>query len=404
LGVAFARVDLVLVAVPCLLAVLVGMAVDTAATYAVTHQVSQTRLFEDDVLTVTVTIVAHSTIPLLEILEPLPPSVALVTGQAHAAFSLRAGETVQWRYTLRCLRRSRFTLGHLYVRLHGRAGCLLRELQHDTPQPCTVYPRIVPLRRAMRPPRTQVNVGNYVSPALGEGIEFGNIRPFAPGDQIKRLNWRASLRLRDLHVNDYHQERNADVVLMLDTLTNFGSPGLNTLDLCVRAAASLAWAYVRRKDRVGLIAYGGAFRWLKPGMGRAHFQTLLDQLLEANVVFSYVTRDLALVPRRVLPPQALIIAISPLVDERFVYAVQNLRARAFTVLLLTVSPVAVMRAVVQSSAVNDLACRLWTLERAAQLGMLRQQGFAVLEWEPEMPLELVFAALTQRRHVRRVAR
>jgi len=36
--------------------------------------------------------------------------------------------------------------------------------------------------------------------------------------------------------------------------------------------------------------------------------------------------------------------------------------------------------------------------------MLRQQGFAVLEWEPEMPLELVFAALTQRRHVRRVAR
>jgi uncharacterized protein (DUF58 family) len=404
LGVAFARVDLVLVAVPCLLALLVGMAVDTAATYGVTHQVSQTRLFEDDVLTVTVTIVAHSTIPLLEILEPLPPSVALVTAQAHAAFSLRVGETVQWRYTLRCLRRSRFTLGHLYVRLHGRTGCLLRELQHDTPQPCTVYPRIVPLRRAVRPPHTQVNVGNYVSPALGEGIEFGNIRPFAPGDQIKRLNWRASLRLRDLHVNDYHQERNADVVLMLDTLANFGSPALNTLDLCVRVAASLAWAYVRRKDRVGLIAYGGAFRWLKPGVGRAHFQTLLDQLLEANVVFSYVTRDLALVPRRVLPPQALVIAISPLVDERFVYAVQNLRARAFTVLLLTVSPVAVMRTVVQPSAVNDLACRLWTLERVAQLDLLRQQGFAVLEWYPEMPLELVFAALTQRRHVRRVAR
>jgi len=169
-------------------------------------------------------------------------------------------------------------------------------------------------------------------------------------------------------------------------------------------AASLAWAYVRRKDRVGLIAYGGAFRWLKPGVGRAHFQTLLDQLLEANVVFSYVTRDLALVPRRVLPPQALVIAISPLVDERFVYAVQDLRARAFTVLLRTVSPAVVTRAVVRSSAATDLACRLWALERAAQLETLRQQGFAVLEWHPEMPLELVFAALTQRRHVRRVTR
>jgi uncharacterized protein (DUF58 family) len=401
LGAAFARVDLVLVAVPCLLALLVGMAVDTAATYAVTHQVSQTRLFEGDVFTVTVTIVAHSTIPLLEILEPLPPSVEVVAGNTHAAFSLTAGQTVQWCYTLRCVRRSRFTLGHLYVRLHGRAGCLLREQQHDTPQPCAVYPRIVPLRRAVRPPRTQVYVGNYVSPAQGEGIEFGNIRPFAPGDQIKRLNWRASLRLHDLHVNDYHQERNADVVLMLDTLTNVGSPALNTLDLCVRVAASLAWAYVRRKDRVGLIAYGGAFRWLRPGVGRAHLQRLLDQLLEATVVFSYVTRDLALVPRRVLPPQALVIAISPLVDERFLHAVQDLQARAFTVLLLTVSPVEVTRAMVQPSPVNDLTCRLWALEREAQLNTLRQQGFMVLEWSPEIPLELVFATLTQRRHVRR---
>ena len=73
-------------------------------------------------------------------------------------------------------------------------------------------------------------------------------------------------------------------------------------------------------------------------------------------------------------------------------------------LLLTVSPVAVTHAAVPSSAVTDLACRLWALERAAQLDTLRQQGFIVLEWSPEMPLELVFAALTQRRHVWRVAR
>jgi uncharacterized protein (DUF58 family) len=404
LGVALARIDLVLIAIPCLLALLVGMAGGTTAAYDVTHQVTQARLFEGDTLTVTVTIVAHSAVALLEILEPLPSCVELVAGTPHAAFSLAAGQTIRWSYTLRCVRRSRFTLGHLSVRLHGRAGCLWRELQHDTPQLCTVYPRLVPLHRAVRPPHTQVYVGNYVSPALGEGIEFGNIRPFAPGDQIKRLNWRASLRLHDLHVNDYHQERNADVVLMLDTLANVGSPALNTLDCCVRVAASLAWAYVRRKDRVGLIAYGGAFRWLKPGLGPAHFQTLLDQLLEAHVVPSYVTRDLALVPRRVLPPQALVIAISPLVDERFLHAVQDLQARAFTVLLLTVSPVAVTRAVVQPSVVTDLACRLWALERAAQLDTLRQQGLAVLEWSPEMPLELVFATLTQRRHVRRTAR
>jgi uncharacterized protein (DUF58 family) len=180
---------------------------------------------------------------------------------------------------------------------------------------------------------------------------------------VKRVNWRASLRLHDLYVNEFQQERNADVVLMLDTLANVGTPSLNTLDLCVRAAASLAWAYIRRKDRVGLITYGGAFRWLKPGIGRAHFQAVLDQLLEAEVIFSYVARDLALVPKRILPPQALIIALSPLLDDRFVKALEDLLARTFGVTLLTVSPVAITRAVLAPSPVTDTACRLWTLER-----------------------------------------
>lgn len=74
------------------------------------------------------------------------------------------------------------------------------------------------------------------------------------------------MRLAELYVNEYRQERNAGVVLILDTLANVSSPSLNTVDLAVRAAASLAWAYMRRKDRVGLIEYGGAFRWRKPGV------------------------------------------------------------------------------------------------------------------------------------------
>ena len=47
------------------------------------------------------------------------------------------------------------------------------------------------------PLRTQTFVGNYVSPAQGEGIEPGDIRPFAPGDQVRHVNWRATLRLGD---------------------------------------------------------------------------------------------------------------------------------------------------------------------------------------------------------------
>jgi Dynamin family len=55
-------------------------------------------------------------------------------------------------------------------------------------------------------------------------------------------------------------------------------------------------------------------------------------------------------------------------------------------------------------AVTNIACRLWALERAAQIEDLRRQGITVVEWYPEDPLEVVLAAATQRRRMWRVAR
>jgi len=99
---------------------------------------------------------------------------------------------------------------------------------------------------------------------------------------------------------------------------------------------------------------------------------------------------------------ALIIAISPLVDERFVKALQDLMARTFTAILLTISPVPVTRALMAPSPVTDIASRLWNLERAAQLEKLRKQGMTVLEWQPEESLEVVLSAITRRRRAWRV--
>jgi len=120
---------------------------------------------------------------------------------------------------------------------------------------------------------------------------------------------RASLRRDRLYVTRYQQEQNADVVLMLDTLSETGTASATTLHASLRAAAALAAAYLARKDRVGLIEYGGLLRWVRPGSGRPHFERLLSTLVQAEVTFTYVAKDLDLVPPRVLPPQALVIAI-----------------------------------------------------------------------------------------------
>jgi uncharacterized protein (DUF58 family) len=261
----------------------------------------------------------------------------------------------------------------------------------------SVYPRTAPLRSLPRPLRTRTSIGDYVSSALGEGIEPGDIRQFAPGDPIRKVNWRASLRLGTLYVTQHHREHNADVVLMLDTLSQVGPARGTTLDLAVRAAGSLATAYLARKDRVGLIICGGTIDWVRPGSGRVQYERIAEVLLRASVVFTYVTKDLAFVPPRVLPPRALVIAITPLLDPRFTKVALDLAARGFDLVVLVVCPVAVTRAALPASPTNDLACRLWTLDRAARLDEFRRHGIPVLEWNPAEPLEGALARVGRRR-------
>lgn len=392
LGVLSGRPELFLVAVPLLFGVASSGLRRGRVGIDLAHDVAPRRLFEGERLSVSVTITARSSLPLLEVMEPTPAGAALAAGQNRAVFRLEPGTRVQWTYELRCVERGSPQLGTVSVRVWDRSGYRVHETRYDDPKSVWIYPGLVPLRRVPRPRRTQTFVGNYVSPSLGEGLEHGDVRPFVPGDRICHINWRASLRLDRLHVTRYHEERNADVVLMLDTLAQVGMPPATSLDFSLRAAASLAAAYLSRRDRVGLIEYGGVMRWVKPDTGRAQFERVLGTLLRAEAIFTYVSKDLDLIPARVLPPRALVIALSPLLDARFIKAMSDVRARGFDLVVIAVSPIELTRASIAPSPVNDLACRLWALERRACLHRLRSQGLAVVEWDPAEPLELALAS------------
>lgn len=397
LGVLSARPELFVATLPLVLALATLARRAPRPDYSIVHEISSDRLFEGDAVTVTVTVAARSPIALIELLGPLPPGSAVRSGSHRAVMTLAAGGTGRWGYEVRFPSRGAHDLGTIMVRVRDGFGLRIWEHRHVDPKPVRVYPRIVPLRIVPRPVHAQASVGDYVSPMLGEGIEPGDIRQFAPGDRIKQVNWRASLRLGQLYVTQQHRERNADVVLMLDTLAEAGAPPETTLDLGVRAAASLAAAYLARKDRVGLISYGGVMNWVRPGSGQVQYERLADALLRADVVFTYVAKDLLRVPPRVLSPQALVIAITPLLDRRFTQAVLDLAARGFDLVVLVVSPVAVTRAMLAPSPTGDLACRLWTLERRSVLGELRRHGLPVLEWRPPEPLEAALVGARRRR-------
>jgi uncharacterized protein (DUF58 family) len=401
LAVLSGRVEPALAAVPAIVALAAGRRLSAAPTWRISRELSSGRLLEDESVTVTVTLRADRPVPLVEVLEPLPPRAGLEQGSNHAFFTLPTAGAVRWTFVLRGAGRQHLRLDGPLLRLWGPLGLASAETQERVPASVAVFPRPAPVRYLPAPLRTQTFVGNYVSPAQGEGIEPGDIRPFAPGDQVRHVNWRATLKLGTLHVTRHHRERNADVVLLLDTLSDVGPEGGSVVDAAARGAAALAAAYLARKDRVGLIEYGGQPRWVRPGAGRAHLECLLDTLLSASVVFTYVNRDLDLVPPRILPPQALVLALSPLLDRRFVRAATDLAARGFDLVMIAVSPIPAGRAAIGPSRVADVAARLWALERRRELDEHRRRGLTVVDWDGVQPLDAALATLggRRRRHV-----
>lgn len=400
LAVASGRAELFLVCVPLTLRLLGAARRPEPPGYALAHEISATRLFEGEELAVTVVLTAHMPLPQVEVLEPVPSTAVLVSGTPRIVQTVRAAETVRWRYVLRFVERGPARLGLLRLRVWDRSGARVVELRHHDPKMVQVYPRAMPPLRLPAPLRTQTSAGNYVSPAVGEGIEPGEIRPFAPGDRIRHVNWRATSRTGRLVVTRHHEERNADVVLMLDTLSAVGAAPASTLDVTLRAAASLAAAYLARKDRVGVIEYGGVLGWLRPGSGRPHFERLLETLIRAQVTFTYVAKSLDVVPPRVLPPQALVIALSPLLDDRFVVAVTDLARRGFDLVVLAVDPIGPTRAALGARPLVETACALWALEHRLRLDELAALGLRVAPWNDGEPLEICLARVGRYRRAR----
>jgi uncharacterized protein (DUF58 family) len=192
------------------------------------------------------------------------------------------------------------------------------------------------------------------------------------------VNWAVSSRRRRLQVNQRAADRAADLVLMIDAFSEVGPPGDSTLDVAVRGAAALATAYLRAGDRVGVVTLGGMLRWLTPDTGGRHFYRIIEMVFDIRHD-SVVTPDLDRIPRTALPPAALVVLFSPLLDERAIGAVTDLRERGFSLIVVDVlrhEPPAGQR-----SSLPGLAARLWRLDRAALRASLADLAVPVVTWD-----------------------
>lgn len=396
------RPELAVCALPFVLLPALALTAARDPRVRVSSSLDRERALQGDEAELELVVETEARVERLDVALVLPQGIELVEGRNPVSLRLPAGGREQLRVRLRGRRWGSYRLGQVVVRASDPLRQVFHEGDGGAAHDLRVYPRPERLRALVRPRATQASTGNQVAREKGDGIEFADLRPFVVGDRIRRVNWRASARRQELWVNDRHVERNADVVLLVDALAEVGPQQGGTLDLSVRAAAGLAEAYLRHRDRVGLVTFGGVLNWLQPGGGLAQLYRIVDALLDTRTTLTYAWRDLDVLPRRTLPPQALVLAVSPLLDERATGALLDLRGRGFDLAVIEVAPEEFVLPGRGREA--ELAHRIWLLERAAVRGALQRLGVAVVRWDGSVPIAAAVEEVTAyRRFARRAS-
>jgi uncharacterized protein (DUF58 family) len=375
---ALRRPELAIVAAPFALILVAGTRGASDPAVQVDLVVESERTLEGVDVDAVCTVRAERQVDRLELLLELPRGMEVTDGFAARSVRLDAGEERELPFTLRCTRWGVYRLGAVRIRARDRLRVVSWDDRHESSHRLKAYPKPITVRELLAPMRTQAYAGSQVARAKGDGVEYADIRNFVPGDRVRSINWRASARRQGLVVNERHPERNTDVVLFVDSFVDVRGSDRSVLEEAVRAAAALATRYLERRDRVGLVGFGGVLRWLHPGMGMTQRYRLIETMVETGVEPTYTWRDVNLIPARLLPPAALVLALTPLVDPRFVNALEDLRGRRLDVAVVEVDPVPLVEP--GRTVVERCAYRLWLLEREVLRRRLESQGIGVARW------------------------
>ena len=181
-----------------------------------------------------------------------------------------------------------------------------------------VLERLSSLQLHARLPMIGSVSGKHRSPIRGSSLEFAEYRKYVPGDDPRRLDWRAYARNDRYYIKEFEADTNLRMCLVVDTSgsMNFAHDGMRKLDYARRIGGTLAYIAAQQGDAVGLYCAGTGFhKEIPPKRSTAHLSAVLDELgaMEAsgetglaNVLHETAER---------VPQRALIIILSDLFIE-----------------------------------------------------------------------------------------
>jgi uncharacterized protein (DUF58 family) len=263
------------------------------------HRQITSRVFENEPLSVHLDLVNRGRLPrfLLDLSDSLPEFVESEGERDFVVPSLWPGERASLTYTARALKRGVYHWHPLRISDSDPFGVFPRSASFGAPGEAIVYPRPVELLGGLARSGAEARAQSGGERARGSesGLDFYGIRDYWPGDDLRRIHWPATAHHGKLTVIEFDRGASENIAVVLDTSqgSEFGS-GLDTsLEIAVRAAASLAHWSLRSE---GVASLAAAFP------DRPHWVSV-DQLHREHEILELLAR---LHADAAMPPSALL--------------------------------------------------------------------------------------------------
>ncbi|MEO6701679.1 MAG: DUF58 domain-containing protein [Jatrophihabitantaceae bacterium] len=393
LAVILRRQDLLVIALPMVVGTVLPLLSRAYRPPSIRAEVATTTLLEGESTVLTEQIQAAEPIDVIHRRVVLEGQLSLAEGGIDLCTSVRPGETGTVSHQLSSPRWGRGRVDRFLINATTAHGLLRANLEC----PGQVSVQTVPLREGFRATERVPNaagvVGGHRSRRTGEGVDFAGVRAFAPGDRLHRINWPVSTRTGQLHVSATYSDRDTEVVLVLDTSAEVSdrAGASTTIDLAVRAAASIAEHYLRNGDRVGMLDLSRAGRPIRSRTGRSQLNRLVEILLDVRTAPASeqsIGRALSRISNR-----ALVIVLSPLLSDELAATVAGLARTGRSVVVVDTLPADVL--LPEPGEWTELAWRLQLLHRTNLVGALAQHGVPVVPWLGSGSLDQVLIGLSR---------
>jgi len=227
----------------------------------------------------------------------------------------------------------------------------------------------------------------------GEGSDFHQLREFRDGDSLRQIDWKATSRVQKLITREYQQERDQQIVFLLDCSMRMRHTGDNAshMDNALNALVLLAHVALRQGDSTGLMTFGGVERWIPPAKGPKAASRLVNGVFDIEATHEMPDYDSAVESlQHRLKKRALIILVTNLRNEDGHTALNALQrlSKKHVVLIADLRETDFEHALVASTtSINDavqwFSSESYQQERRSRHQLARASGATLIDVMPE---------------------